>query len=99
MQFFTYVSRFTTFRSRLTGLPAWVRGLLLLLALPGLLGVALSMLILVVSICTLFLLCLPVWRLAMAVYDRPAPLGERPVETPPMSPTPGRRHVDVTIIE
>lgn len=96
-QFLQYYARYQGFRSSLGGLPAWGRALLFLLALPGLLLMALSILALVVSILALLLLTLPVYRLLSGAAASDQATGVDSVEPP--DPFTGRRHVDVTIIE
>ena len=64
---FSYYSRFTTVRGNLLGLPAWGRMLLYLLALPGVLLLALSIAAVLVSLLALLLLTVPVYRLLKAV--------------------------------
>jgi hypothetical protein len=99
VQIFEYAGRYQRVQSSLTRLPSWAKLVLFIFALPGLMGVALSILILGVSILALLLLTAPVYRLLAAVLG-----GRRPPEVPvtqemDAAASPGRRHVDVTILE
>ena len=93
-------------KGSLLGLPGWARFLLLIAAIPGLALMALSILAFGVSLLALLLLTVPVYRLVSAVSG-----GRRETETDSTSswapeptvfdpaPSPGRRQVDVKIIE
>jgi hypothetical protein len=96
-QLFQYYGRFQGFRGNLLGLPGWARGILFLLALPGILVLALSILAVVCSLGALFLLTVPAYRLLKAMTD---PRQEQAAFIEPaVIGSPGRRHVDVRIIE
>jgi hypothetical protein len=99
VRIFEYAGRYQRVQSSLTGLPSWAKLILFVFALPGLIGVALSILALGVSILALSLLTVPAYRLLSAVVR-----GRRPPEEPvtqemDAAASPGRRHVDVTILE
>lgn len=108
-----YYARFQSSRSRLNSLPSWARAVLFLLAVPGIVLLLLSILAVGVSILALLLLTLPVYRLMVAILpdNRPADEfdGQQPIpDADPFGPfrsmdadqpSPGRRRVDVTIIE
>lgn len=97
-QIFEYYGRYDRLRQTYGRLPSWGRLVVFVFALPGLIGVGLSILALLVSILALLLLCLPVYRLVAALSGSDRPVQRSAEETPP-PPSPGRRHVDVTIIE
>jgi hypothetical protein len=104
-----YYGRFESFRGSFSTLPSWARALLFLAALPGILLGALSLLALAVSILTLFLLAVPVYRVLQVLTGA----GRAPVVMPEAQPTapatsaevvdvppPGRRRqIDVRIVE
>lgn len=96
-QLFEYYGRFQGFRGNLLGLPAWARVILFLLAVPGILLLSLSIVAVVGSLAALFLLTVPVYRLLRAMTDRPREAS--PSAEPIVIGSPGRRHVDVRIIE
>ena len=101
-QVFNYYSRFQGFRGQVTGLPGWARLILAIFALPGILLAALSILAFLVSLLALLLLTAPVYRLLMFVTGSGSAeteqQGSATIPTPG-EPSPGRRHIDVTIIE
>jgi len=105
-QVFNYYSRFQGVRGQLGGLPQWARFVLALFALPGILLLGLSILALLVSILALLLLTAPVYRLLLFVTGSGTPETDQQdavstSESPTGrgEPSPGRRHIDVTIIE
>lgn len=103
-QVFNYYSRFQGFRGQVTGLPTWARLVLSIFALPGILLAALSILAFLVSLLALLLLTAPVYRLLTYVTGSGTAYSARQnnetMPPPPMGePSPGRRHIDVTIIE
>ena len=106
-----YYQGFEGFRGRVGGLPGWARGLIFIAALPGIVLIALSVLALLVSILALLLLTVPLYRVLRAVAGpatRPE-AGATAVESGAfgfpagfgsLDPgSPGRKKVDVTIIE
>lgn len=97
---FEYYSRFENVRGSFRHLPSWARLILTVFAVPGIVLMGLSILAFLVSLLALLVLTVPVYRVLMAVAGRMEPSipREQPVE-PAMSPSPGRRHIDVTIIE
>jgi apolipoprotein N-acyltransferase len=96
-QLFEYYGRFQGFRGNLLGLPAWARMILFVLALPGILLLSLSIVAVVGSLAALFLLTVPAYRLLKAMTVRPTEASS-PVDSVVLE-SPGRRHVDVRIIE
>ena len=104
-----YYSRVQGVRGQMLGLPAWARGLIFIAALPGIALIALSILALLVSILALLLLTVPLYRVLKALVGLPAETGrEQPQPTsasdvfgftPDDLTSPGRKKVDVTIIE
>jgi hypothetical protein len=103
---FNYYSRFQGVRGQLGGLPAWARGVIGIVALPGILLMGLSILAFLVSLLALLLLTAPVYRLLMYVTGSGTAGTERQGsetvtrQAPGVGePSPGRRHIDVTIIE
>ena len=109
-KFVEYHQGFEGFRGRIDGLPGWARGLIFIAALPGLALIALSVLALLVSILALLLLTVPLYRVLRAVAG-PATTSEAgaaaesgafgvPAGFGNLDPgSPGRKKVDVTIIE
>lgn len=108
LRFLQYFGQFQAFRGNLTRLPSWARFILFVLAVPGLVLLALSLFAVGVSILALLLLTVPAYRLLSGLA------GQR-VETTAESPgsmesifsampegltgNPARRHVDVKIVE
>ena len=98
-----YSTRFQDARTRLTGLPSWARGVVLLAALPGLLLVSLSILAFLVSIAALLLLAVPTYRLMQAVTgagrsNESASDGVIVEQGRPYD-SPGSKRVEATIID
>jgi hypothetical protein len=103
-QLFTYYGKYQGVRGNFATLPGWARGLIFVAALPGLLLAVLSLIALGVSILALLLLTVPVYRLAtmLASGRKESEFADIEVSmesAPPMNSTPGRRQVDVKIIE
>ena len=96
-QLFEYYGRFQGVRGNLLGLPAWARGLLLVVALPGILALALSIAAVLCSLAALLLLTVPAYRLLRALTGRSQPASSAGQAV--VLETPGRRHVDVKIIQ
>ena len=108
LRFLQYFGQFQAFRGNLTRLPGWARFILFVLAVPGLVLLALSLFAAGVSILALLLLTVPAYRLLSGLAGQRV---ETPVESPgsmesifgisPESVTgsPARRHVDVKIVE
>jgi hypothetical protein len=88
--------RLDGFRVNILGLPGWARIVLAIVAVPGIVALALSIAAVLCSLLALFLLTVPVYRLLRLLTGRSSSttLGETVVLD-----TPGRRHVDVKIIE
>ena len=113
IQIVNYYGRFQGMKGRVTGLPFLARLVLVIAALPGLLLLGLSIVAFVVSLFALLLLTVPVYRLLSALFlpkveqqqgawDAAGPFdGARvgPEFASPVSPSPGRRHVEVKIVE
>ncbi len=103
LQFVQYFGRFKHARGRLTGLPLPARLILVTFALPGLLLLGLSIVAFVVSLFALLLLTVPVYRLLSAVFlprvEQQQGAWVEPEFMSPVSPAPGRRHVEVKIVE
>ena len=87
-----YFGQFQTIRGSVGGMPRWSRILLLIVALPGILLVALSILVFLVSVLALLLLTVPVYRMLKWLTDGGA--RQKSVDLPS-----GRRHIDVKIVE
>src|SRR6059058_6071744 len=62
-----YYGQWQGFRGRMTQLPAWARLLLTLVAIPGILLIALSILAFLVSLLALLLLTVPLYRFLTAL--------------------------------
>ena len=85
-------ARLNQWRVGIIGWPPWARSILFLLALPGIVLIALSFLALLVSILALLLLTVPAYRLLNAVFrDEP----EQRAEDSPVH----RRRVESTVVE
>ena len=96
-QLFEYYGRFQGFRGNLNRLPGWARFIVFLVALPGIVLVALSIAAVLCSLAALLLVTVPVYRILRM-------LTHRSEASPGWSPTvavegSGRRHVDVRIVE
>ena len=98
-QLFEYYGRFQGLRGNLLGLPGWARFILLLLALPGIVALALSIAAVLCSLAALFLLTVPAYRLLRMLTDRSGASQPSPLQATVAVDSPGRRHVDVRIIE
>ena len=101
-QLFEYYGRFQGLRGGLLGLPAWARVILFVLALPGILAIALSIAAVLCSLAALLLLTVPAYRLLKALTAGAksySPGAGRSVGDEGVLETPGRRHVDVKIIQ
>jgi hypothetical protein len=96
-QLFEYYGRFQGVRGNLLGLPGWARVILFLLALPGIVALALSIAAVLCSLAALFLLTVPAYRLLRMLTD--GPVASPPSQQTAAADSPGRRHVDVRIIE
>lgn len=66
-RFFTYYHRINGVRGSVLGLPAWARVMLTIVALPGIVAVALSIVALVVSLLALLAVTVPVYGLLRSV--------------------------------
>lgn len=80
---------------QLIALPAWARVILMIVALPGILAVALSVLAFLVSLLTLLVLTVPVYRLLSAMTLPARPQTDVEVET--LFPRAGVKRVDATV--
>ena len=102
-----YYSRFQGMRGQLIRLPAWARVMIFIAALPGVALIALSLLALLVSILALLLLPVPLYRLLKVLVGQPVEATAAPISASDVfgfAPadeltSPGRKKVDVTIIE
>ena len=98
-----YYSRFQGLRGRIIGLPGWARGLIFIAALPGAVLIGLSLCAVLGSILALLLLTVPLYRVLQILVGRPveAPTSQSDVFGFPTDDltSPGRKKVDVTIIE
>jgi apolipoprotein N-acyltransferase len=96
-QVFEYAGRLNGFRGNLMGLPAWARFILFLVALPGIVVLSLSIAAVLCSLAALLLVTVPVYRMLRMLTHRPQPNSgwDQTVSVE----TPGRRHVDVRIVE
>jgi hypothetical protein len=64
---FTYYGRFQGARSSVLGLPAWARAVLTIVALPGIVAVALSFVAIIVSLLALLAVTVPVYGLLRSI--------------------------------
>ena len=99
-----YYAQFQSARGGWAALPPWARNVVGLFAVPGLLCVALSILLLGVSIAALLLLTVPVYRLLQALTGSRVAV---PRVDPAVNPfaslfagtQPGRRQVDARVVD
>ena len=109
VQVFEIFSRFQGVRGQLIRLPAWARVMIFIAALPGVALIALSLLALLVSILALLLLTVPLYLVLKALTGTTVPANEQQ-PTSASDPfggfaasdgltSPGRKKVDVTIVE
>jgi len=98
---FDYYGRFQSARGRFTGLPSWARSVVFIVALPGILLVALSILLLLVSILALLLLAAPTYLVLRSLVSGAAPEqhGEIVVESAGMPVETGRKRVEATVVD
>jgi hypothetical protein len=98
---FSYYGRFQSARGRVTGLPPWARGVLYIVALPGILLLALSILLLLVSILALLLLTAPAYWALRSLVGNAAPeqQGALVIDSAGMPGEHGRRRVEATIVD
>jgi hypothetical protein len=90
-RFSVYASRFEGVRGNVFGLPAWARVLVLIAAIPGIVLLALSVVLFLVSLSALFLLAAPVYGMLRRLTVR---------ETGNFSgEVPERRHAAARVIE
>jgi hypothetical protein len=89
---FEYQGKINVVRGNLLGLPQWARGILFLVALPGMLAVALSFVLVVCSLAALLLVTVPVYSI-LRMLTAPPQARRADIESS------GSRHVDVKIIE
>ena len=102
-----YYAQFQTARGGWAALPPWARTVVLLCGVPGAVCVALSILLLGVSILALLLLTVPAYRLLQALTGtRPVAAGVEPVANPFATlfggipgGSPGRRQVDARVVD
>ena len=103
VQILNAYGRFQGMKGKLTGLPFLARLILVIAALPGLILLELSVVAFVVSLFALLLLTVPVYRLLSAMLLPTVEQQRRAWDQPgfmnTVSPAPGRRHVEVTIVE
>ena len=100
LQYVQYYGKFESFRGRVQRLPGWARLILGILSIPGVLLLSLSILAVLVSIFALLLLTVPAYRLFSAVLvGRPARNEVAVQDEFVSSPSSGRRHIDVKIVE
>src|SRR5258706_11212196 len=97
MPFTQYYGRFQTIGGKLTGLPRWARTIVGIAAIPGLVLLGLSIVLVLVSILALLLLTVPVYRLVSAVTSGPSVSPETSAASETYASS-GRRHVDVKVI-
>jgi hypothetical protein len=105
IQFLNYYGRFQGVKGTVTGLPFPARLILVVAALPGIVLLGLSIVAFIVSLSALLLLTVPVYRLMSALFlprveqQQRTWAAEPEFMNPAVSPSPGRRHVEVKIVE
>ena len=92
-QWVEYYGKAQSVRGGVLGLPTWARFVLYLVALPGIALLVLSIAAVLVSLATLLLVTVPVYRLLRAVTARPEASSWSSEESA------GQRHVDAKVIE
>lgn len=93
--------RWTSVRGGFSSLPPVARFIVMTAALPGILLAILSVLLFLVSILALLLLTVPVYRLVQAVTSGgTVAAGLEPTGSPfDPQPSPGRKQVEVRVVE
>jgi len=99
IQFVRYFQSYGDVRGRLGGLPSWARGVVALVALPGLVLVGLSIVLFLVSLFALLLLTVPVYRVLRFICVSPAPTEQIGPQGENVYVTSGARRIDVKIVE
>ncbi len=108
-----YFSRFQFARGGFGQLPSWARSIVMLFALPGVAMLLLSIVLVFVSILTLLLLTVPVYRALQAVLGVRPPSGDTPEMQNPFASSPfgalfgfpssdgpaGRKQVDAKVVD
>jgi hypothetical protein len=93
--------RWSSARSGFSTLPPLARLILMILALPGIALAALSLVLFIVSILALLLLTVPAYRLLTVVFgggaSAAAPESKDSLFDP--DPSPGRKQVEVRVVE
>jgi len=96
-QYQQYYGQFQTARGGWTGLPKWARTLVFIAAVPGLLLIGLSLVAFLVSILALLILTVPVYQVMRGLVG---PRGGNPTGSEVTNyDSPGKRHVDVKVID
>ena len=98
MNGFQYINTFGSARTGFAALPPGARLVVGLAAIPGLVLLLLSVLMIVVSIIALLLLTVPVYRL-MKLVSFSGSMSQQEDVSVEMPPSPGRRQVDAKVIE
>ncbi len=96
---FQYFGRLQDLRGRVVQLPGWARLVIGILAVPGVLLLALSIVAVIVSILGLLLLTVPAYRLLSAMLLPSTISREVNQQGEFVTVNPNRRHVDVKIVE
>jgi hypothetical protein len=93
--------RWSSARNGFSTLPPLARLIVMILALPGIALAALSLLLFIVSILALLLLTVPAYRVLSAVTGArpPAGPGESGESLFDPEPSPGRKQVEVRVVE
>jgi hypothetical protein len=100
MRIVNYYGQFQGVRGRFGGMPPWARGIVSIFAIPGIVLLGLSLLAVLISILALLLLTVPVYRLLSAMTSAEPDSPVSSAETNDVfQPSPGRRHIDVKIVE
>jgi hypothetical protein len=95
---FGYYGKFQSARGRVTGLPSWARGVLYIVALPGILLLVLSILLLLVSILALLLLTAPAYWVLRTWVGNTARADQGAIVIEPGAVEPGRKRVEATVV-
>ncbi|HSV14813.1 MAG TPA: hypothetical protein VLI90_11170 [Tepidisphaeraceae bacterium] len=95
--FFQYYGRAQSLRGSFGSLPPWARSIVGLFAIPGIVLACLSLLAFIVSILALLLLTVPVYRILQALTGGGGGFSTTAMADP--DPSPGRKQVDVRVVD
>ncbi len=97
MPFTQYYGQFQGLRGNLFGVPPWARGILMLVAIPGLIVVLAGALLIAAGALLILLLVLPMYRLVRSISPGRT-VTEQPSSPPDDLNSPGRKAVESRIV-